>query len=88
VKDDDYINEVFEAIGELKPKRKDGGNTVGVVQFKLGEVMANGVRYFGMETVVKGDRTAMCICPRCGELWRVCVKYIIGGKTLSCGCKK
>ena len=43
-----------------------------VVSYKLGEVIANGIRYFGQEKVVKRHRTAICIC-HCGESWRVLI---------------
>ena len=56
--------------------------------YKLGEVVANGVRYFGQEKTIKGSKTAMCICPECDCLWRVELRYIRGGNTKHCGCKK
>ncbi len=58
-----------------------------VASYKLGEVIANGIRYFGQEKVVKRHRTAICIC-HCGESWRVSITKVAGGYSKSCGCNR
>ena len=54
------------------------------VTYKLGEELANGVKYFGQEKTVKKVRTAMFVCPRCNELWRVAIAKVKIGAIASC----
>lgn len=82
----EFVDEVVEAIGELAPKRSE--NPVTSFQFKMGEEIANSVRYWGQDRVKNGNRTAMCVCPSCGELWRTRVSNVVKGMTKSCGCGK
>ena len=80
MKEDKFTNEVLESIGELNPKRQG----VAPTQFKLGEEMANGILYWGQEKTVKTHRTAMCICPACGNSWRVRVANVMNGRSKAC----
>jgi len=57
-----------------------------IVSYKLGETIANDIKYFGQEKIVKGERTAVCIC-HCGKSWRVIVSRIARGVVKSCGCR-
>ena len=53
--------------------------------YKLGKEIAHGVRYFGQDLKDKyGNRTAMCICPKCGEQWRVPIAKVKNGSSTSC----
>lgn len=83
--DSDIAEFMTSATEERKSKKtKESHKSSGA--YKLGEVIANGVRYFGQEKAVKRNRTAMCVCPACGELWRVPVLSIEKGLTKTCGC--
>lgn len=56
--------------------------------YRLGQEIKNGVRYFGQETTdKKGNIYAKCVCPRCGELWKVRLSNVVSGETESC-CNK
>jgi len=52
--------------------------------FKLGEEIANGVRYWGKETKVKKKRIVACICPKCDSEFRADIYNVITGKTGGC----
>ncbi len=52
--------------------------------YKLGEEIAYGVKYFGREKSIDKVLTAMCICPRCNELWRVPLCKVRSGARISC----
>jgi len=82
---DNSVAESYEALSELK---KESNNELVRLQYKLGENIANGIKYFGQEKIVKKRRTAMCICPKCGELWRVGLSVVARGHSKSCGCKE
>lgn len=56
--------------------------------YKLGQDVANGVRYFGQERMEKKTRKALFICPFCNETWRASIANVECGNTKSCGCKK
>jgi len=85
MKDDGFVDEILECIGELKKGREN--TRVNPPAFKLGEVVANGVKYFGQEKVTKGIRSAMFVCPLCEELWRANFFNVIKGRISHCGCK-
>ena len=55
--------------------------------YKLGEIINNDVKYFGQDKTVNKHRTCMCICPECGELWRVALSAIVGGHIKGCLCQ-
>jgi len=55
---------------------------------KLGEVVNNGIRYFGKQRMVKYVTMATFICPECNEAWECSVKDVVDGKITNCGCKK
>jgi len=84
---DSSVTECLEAIGVLKKKVEKPQPALQHL-YKLGEVIANGVRYFGQNKTVDNRVTSMCICPRCGETWRVLLSYVKTGRIKSCGCKK
>jgi len=81
---DNSVVEMFDSISELR--NKNAKKRI-VFQYKLGQEIANGVRYFGREKIVDGKTTAMCVCPDCGELWRVKLHLVNSERTKSCGCK-
>ena len=86
---DDDVTECHE---QMRKDIKKAANSRynGRIHYKLGEVIANGVRYFGQETrVQQGQKkvlTAMCICPECGETWRVIIANVRSGNSKAC-CK-
>lgn len=53
--------------------------------FKLGEVVNNGIKYFGQQKRDKDRVTALFIC-HCGTAWHCRITSIISGATASCGC--
>ncbi len=64
------------------------------IQYKLGQEIANGIKYFGQDRqekygkLGKKQRVALCVCT-CGEAWRVVIQNVQTGNTKSCGnCKK
>ena len=77
-------------IKRAKSKEKGTLGTTAKKTYKLGEEIANGVRFFGQEKWTlnssgKGGYTsAMCICPKCGELWRVSLMNVRKGNSTSC----
>jgi len=81
MEDKKFTNEVLESIGELNPKKVGRATPP---QYKLGQEIANGVRYWGQDKIVKDNRTSICICPACGNVWRVRVSFILSGDTKSC----
>ncbi len=53
--------------------------------YKLGEEIANGIRYFGADSRnKKGDKIAKCICPVCGDACRVLISSVKNGSVKSC----
>ena len=83
-------SELYKAI---KCSRKD--NDTGILKkdtskkvYRLGEVIANGVKYFGQDKFIRGHTTAMCVCPKCTELWRVDLTSVRAGTSKSCGCTR
>ena len=57
--------------------------------YKLGDQVANGIRWWGNVSKDKRSRTtAVFICPRCENTWRCRLSNIISGSTKSCGCKQ
>lgn len=55
--------------------------------YQMLEEINNGVKYFGQEKFIKGATTALCICPKCNNTWRVVLKSVRRGLSKSCGCK-
>ena len=53
--------------------------------YKLGDEIAHGVKYFGQDSIDKqGNRTSICICPKCGEQWRVPIAKVKNGSRVTC----
>ena len=83
---DNESSDIYEDMKDNKQKDKSV-NRHEPKSYKLGEEIANGVKYFGQEGKTdKGVRTCMCICPQCNELWRVSIRHIQTGNSKSCGC--
>lgn len=78
--------EVYKELKAVMPKRKQAKTYRHI--YRVGDVLANGVMYFGQEKVVKKSRTALFICPRCNESWRVSISHIAQGRIKSCGCRQ
>jgi hypothetical protein len=75
------MEELYIAINQERiksPKR------VKPKQFKMGEEIANGVRYFGSVTNKGGKTLVKAICPTCDELWEVSLYNVQSGNSKSC----
>lgn len=85
---EDYEREDVADINSALDEGKDKNVAKRAVPaYRLGEEIANGVKFFGQVQVNKvGQRTAMCICPTCKELWRVAINNVKRGNSKSCGC--
>lgn len=84
--------DLAQSLVELRPKAEKASKPRRL--FKLGETIANGIRYWGKEkqepygTQFKTRRIVECICT-CGNTWRTCIDSIICGNIRSCGkCNK
>ena len=76
-------NEYFKSCEEERKSRAKSSKSLLV--YRLGEEIANGVRYFGAESRTdKGEKVAKCICPVCGEAWRVVISNVKSGSVKSC----
>jgi len=71
-----------------KKKNKKKSNTY-YFYAELGEVINNGIKYFGRHKVSdKYVHTAAFICPVCNELFRADTKKVQNGSIKDCGCTK
>ena len=76
------MEEFYIACSENRVKK--GKTKVLAKQYKLGEVIANGVRYFGA-LPYKGNKIMIkAICPLCGEIWGVSLYHVQSGNSKSC----
>lgn len=91
IADEQYDDETLEDFREsARGLKKDSvkSNRITHTIYRLGQEIANSVRWFGQEKVdANGHRSAMCICPKCGNLWRVELVNVRNGNSKSCGCK-
>jgi hypothetical protein len=68
----------------IKERANNGTTKKTAKQYKLGEVIANGVRFFGV-VPSRGKRTVIkAVCPICGELWEVDLYNVQSGNSQSC----
>ena len=78
--------EEYEAMSELAEKK---GVRKDPIVYSFGKPIGDTrVIYWGQEKTIKGDRTAMCVCPECGELWRAKLYAVANKKITHCGCVK
>ena len=76
------MEEFYTACSENRVK---GGKTkVLAKQYSLGEVIANGVRYFGTVPSKGKSTTIKAICPLCDEMWEVSLYNVQSGNSKSC----
>lgn len=80
------MNNAQELHKEMRAITSYGHKKIYAHIYKIGDVVENDVKYFGKEKIVNKHRTAMFICPRCNELWRVAISSIANSRTKSCGC--
>ena len=78
------MEEFYAACSENRAKK--GNTKILAKQYKLGEVIANGVRYFGVVPSKGKSKTIKAICPLCGEIWEVALHNVQTGNSKSC-CK-
>ena len=78
----------FEALNKAKKGKKKKKDTY-YFTAKLGEVINNGIKYFGQYKVSDNYiHTAAFICPKCNELFRADTKKVQDGSIKDCGCTK
>ena len=88
--DEDVREMNMDTLKVNKTKRIRDKTNKSVIVYKLGEVVANGIKYFGQEKGVgpRKRRTCMFICT-CGRAWRADMSSIKMGHAKSCGnCQK
>ena len=52
--------------------------------YKLGEEVANGVKWWGQVNYKKNQYTALFICPRCQETFRSQITKVLNGAIITC----
>ena len=80
----------FKELNRVTINGKEKGTKNNTYYFfdRLGEVINNGIKYFGGYKVVDYKHTAKFICPKCNELFRANTKKIQDGSIKDCGCTK
>lgn len=87
--DKDVLEMHIDILKVNKTKHIQNKTNRTITIYKLGEVVANSIKYFGQDKNVgpKKRRTSMFICP-CGRAWRADMSSIKTGQAKSCGnCK-
>ena len=78
----------FEALNKAK-KGKNKKNDTYYFSARLGEVINNGIKYFGKHKISDNyTHTADFICPKCNELFRANTKKVQDGSIKDCGCTR
>jgi len=72
-----------------KKKSKNKKSDIYYFSAKLGEIINNGIKYFGRYKISDNYvHTADFICPKCNELFRANIKKVQDGSIKDCGCTK
>ena len=88
--DEDVLEMHIDILRVNKTKHIQNKTNKSITIYKLGEIVANGIKYFGQDKNVgpRKRRTCMFICT-CGKAWRADMSSIKMGHAKSCGnCQK